>query len=375
MRPYKDDRLSVPLPGEDSVGKSGSVSMLFVCGPQRSGTTALVDYLNLHPEILLCMERYKWVQARDIQPGLFTFERILDYRMGPRGDRQETNTPREHHVKLLAQKDQERLKWVGDKNPAYVNHLAPIAESNPGARFIVTYRPLEEVAESFEARWKDAEDPWRMGGFESGVELWNEALRSARDFVEEAVNLNVLFLDYREFFRMDPAAISLLARFLEIEIDDALKETWRGMSRRFETDRRPKETLSDEQLSYIETHKNTEVESWVLDRIERQRRELELYTPEFARVLAEERSLAASRAAKDRASLRQLKRDNEKLGGWNRNLKRRLQKVRSKRKRQLETLRERNRRLEHQILDIRSSKTWRLLDRIGRLRKRLRGKP
>lgn len=289
------------------------MNMLFVCGPQRSGTTALADYLNLHPEVLLCMERYKWIQARDIQPELFTFERILDYRMSPQEDRQETNTPREHHEKLLSLKDPEQLKWVGDKNPSYVNHLSPLAESNPAARFIVTYRPLEEVAESFDARWKDDHDPWRMGGFESGVERWNEALRSARDFVENAVNLNVLFLDYHEFFRVDPTAISMLARFLDIEIGDELVDAWREMSRSFEAGRRSKEPLSDELLAYAEAHKDSEAESWVLERIERQRWELQLYTLEFTRVLSEERGIAAARVARDREKLRQLRRDAKEL--------------------------------------------------------------
>ena len=32
---------------------------LFVCGCARSGTTAFGDYLNQHPEVLLCQERYK----------------------------------------------------------------------------------------------------------------------------------------------------------------------------------------------------------------------------------------------------------------------------------------------------------------------------
>ena len=117
--------------------------LLFVGGPPKSGTTALVRYLNQHPEVLLCMERYKWVPPHLIRPDLFTFERILDYRPSPRGDRQETNTPRDYHVELLAGKDPERLKWIGDKTPSYVEQLRWLSENNPGASFIIIYRPLE----------------------------------------------------------------------------------------------------------------------------------------------------------------------------------------------------------------------------------------
>lgn len=190
--------------------------LLFVGGPPRSGTTALTEYLNQHPGVLICMERYKWVPPHEMRSDLFTFERILDYRMSSRGDRGETNTPREHHVELLKGKDPERLEWIGDKTPAYVEILNRLSENNPGASFIVTYRPLEEVAESFEARSHDPDDPWRLGGFEDGVGRWNAAMRSTRDFVESARNLNVLILDYRDFFYDNRTVVPLLSRFLGV---------------------------------------------------------------------------------------------------------------------------------------------------------------
>lgn len=52
---------------------------LFIAGCPRSGTTALTRYLNLHPEILLCIERYKYLDPERITPDLFTFKRILNY--------------------------------------------------------------------------------------------------------------------------------------------------------------------------------------------------------------------------------------------------------------------------------------------------------
>jgi hypothetical protein len=60
---------------------------LFVAGNQRSGTTALARYLNHHSQILICVERYKYVQPENITPDLFSFERILAV------DPSETNVP------------------------------------------------------------------------------------------------------------------------------------------------------------------------------------------------------------------------------------------------------------------------------------------
>ena len=313
------------------------MKLLFVGGPQRSGTTALVRYLNRHPEVLLCNERYKWMPPRYIWPELFTFERILDYRTSPhREDREETNTPREYHAELLAGKDPGRLKWIGDKNPAYVKNLDRLSENNPGASFILTYRPLEEVAESFEARSKAPEDPWLMGGFETGVEFWNTAMRSTRDFVESAVNLNVLILDYHDFFYDNRTTISLISRFLDIEIEQELRDAWREMSRKFETGRRSKETLSEEQRAYVEANKDREAERWVLERIQRQKQELALYSPEAASAMAEERRLSAVRISEEKAKARRLEQE-----------------------------------LERQLLHARSSRSRRLLYETNRLGKRL----
>lgn len=288
--------------------------MLYVGGPQRSGTSAIVYYLNRHPEVLLCRERYKWIPPREVRPDLFTFERILDYRMSPQGrDREETNTPREFHEKLLAGKDPERIRWIGDKNPNYVQRLDKLAVNNPGASFILAYRPVEDVAESFEARSRDTEDPWLLGGFEDGVDYWNTAMRSTRDFVESATNLNVLILDYREFSRQDGTMIPLLSRFLDLEIDQDVRDAWSGMTRDFEARRRVKEPPSEEQRAYVEANRDAEAERWVLDRIERQRRELDLCAPEFARSLNEERRRSAVKISQARAKNAQLHRRNKIL--------------------------------------------------------------
>jgi sulfotransferase family protein len=294
--------------------------LLFIGGPPRSGTSALTDYLNQHPEVLICMERYKWVPPHEVRPKLFTFKRVLDYKLNSRGDRPETNTPWERHVELLASKDPERLTWMGDKTPAYVEHLYRLSENNPGASFILTYRPLEEVAESFEARAKDSEAPWLLGGFETGVEQWNAAMKFTCNFVKSALNLNVLILSYHEFFYDNQAVVPLLSRFLDIEIDQSMQEAWTRMSHAFETRRRTKEPLSEEKRAYIEARKDEAAERWVLNRIRKQRRELNLYLPKAARALNAERRKSAVIISGERRKSRRLKREVEELRERNQNL-------------------------------------------------------
>lgn len=74
-------------------------------------------------------------------------------------------------MELLQSKEPENLKWIGDKQPAYYRSLRTVFKNNPGARFLITYRPVEEVAESFQERARSPHDHWPESfGFEAGVE-------------------------------------------------------------------------------------------------------------------------------------------------------------------------------------------------------------
>jgi hypothetical protein len=239
---------------------------LFIAGCARSGTTALADYLNLHPEILMCIERYKYLPPENIRPKLFTLDRILDYKKG------ETNIPRERHVDLVQSKDLGALKWIGDKKPAYYREFRTILENNPGAHFIVIHRPVEEVAESFEKRAMKASDGWPdWAGFDVGVERWNQATGYIREFMESGLEPDVLILDYHEFFSHPESYTPLLSEFLEVEFDEPLLENWRKISSGFEGRRRTKEPPSEEQQEFVRKHKDIEAERWILDVIERQK--------------------------------------------------------------------------------------------------------
>lgn len=344
------------------------VSTLFLGGSPRSGTTALTDYLNQHEEILVCMERYKHIQSR-LDPALFTFERILDY--VPKREGGETNTPREHHVQLLAKKDPAKLRWIGDKHPGYVRSLDMLSENNPGAHFILTYRPLEEVAESFEARSKNPEDPWLGGrdGFALGIQFWNLAMKSAREFVESGTNPNVLIVSYYDFFYRNEACMPLLSRFLNVEFDERVCEIWKSMTHDFESGRRRKKSLTDEQAALIAKLKDSRSERWILERIERQWQDPELYAqgshcadlrPEFAAGIARETKRAGSYEARKKELERKAERLEQRLSEE----RRRCEDL----QRRGEVTSERVRLLQRNLAEIKSSRSWKVLRKLGRLR-------
>ena len=316
---------------------------LFVAGCPRSGTTGFINYLNQHPQIMICRERYKYVPPKEIGPDLFTFERILDYREN------ETNTRREYHVQLLAKKDPEELKWVGDKYPLYVKWFKTLIKNVPGARFIVLYRSVEEVAESFEARAQDPRDAWPSeNGFEAGVRLWNSTLRYVREFLESFPEAEVLVVDYHDFFYQNETCVPLIARFLELEFKESVREDWEKMSQNFENSRRQKKPISAERESFVHKNKDYAAEKWILNYIDEQRRELnrESQTKEFVR----------------RANLKQIESLQSQLA------RERLRSERFKEKNRQLTKRVRD--LRQQVSDIRNSKIWRVLQKFARVRAR-----
>ena len=339
------------------------MNYLYIGGPSRSGTTALTSYLNRHPEMMICRERFKWIPRRDLTPKVFTFERIMDFEDGY--EKRDTDPRRKQvHEELVNSKDPEKLRWMGDKYPGYVRMLDELSENNPGASFILTYRPVEEVAESFEDRSRNPGDAWLGGrdGFRLGVEAWNKAMRHTRDFIESSVNPNVLVVGYHDFFYRNEGFMPLLSRFLDLEFDEEVLRSWREESRSFEDERREKEPVNEEQQALIDEHADREAESYVLRRMEEQYEELDLYSPEATRRLINERRRSSVRIAGERNAVKTVRRELE-----NRDEK-------------IEVLTEENERLarrvrnlEQQMRAIRSSRSWRLLATLAAGRKRALG--
>lgn len=328
---------------------------LFVAGCQRTGTTAFTEYMNSHPEVLICRERYKYMPL-EVTFDHFSFERILDY------SEAETNVPEEQYAELLTRKDPAELKWIGDKNPDYYKHFARLLEQNPGARFIVMHRPVEEVAESFEARAKNPEDHWPTHyDFELAVKLWNLALNNIREFVQNEPEANVLILDYHDFFRRTETCVPLISRFLEIEFPDPVLADWRERSAGFEGARRRKKPPTEEQASFIRQNKDYAAEEWLLGRIEEQRSNPEILAAQGStqpvRSPRTPRPPDKSARIKElRGSLAQERRRVRHLRGKNHELTSKIQD------------------LERRLREIQSARSWRLLQSLGRFRRNPPGK-
>jgi hypothetical protein len=342
LRSEQETRRSVETRAKAVGELSEKVRPLFIAAYPRSGSTALADYLNQHPGILICHERYNGLPRAKVTPELFTFEKILDYAPGERKRPRRYERAVKRHAELLASKDPGRLQWIGDKGQ-YVRGMDIVAENNPGARFIVLYRPIEEVAESWEARAQDYEDRWHSDrGFEIAVDIWNSALRTTREFIESSPAPRALIVAYHDFFYRNETVMPLISDFLELEFDESVTAAWRALSLSFAGRRRHKEPLSEEQQAFIEEHADRAAEAWVLDRIEKQWSESGLYIEE-----SREKALSSLHEMEARA--------------W------RLQ----QRVNTLERDYARARRKAGQLEDLQSSRTWKLLNKLNRARIRL----
>lgn len=336
---------------------------LFVCGCPRSGTTAFADYLNQQKEVLLCQERYKDIN-RKVTWDLFTFERIMDFRP------EETKRPPgldlerfvQRHAQILARKDPAEIKWIGDKGPSYVRLMDELSGNNPGARFIVLYRPLEEVAESWQARADNPKDPWPSErGFEKAVEIWNGAMRKTRRFIQSSSVPRVLVINYHDFFSRNEAVAPQIYRFLGLELDESVSGTWHEASLKFQNERRRKDSLSQEQRAVLEKQADRVAEAWVLDRIERQWREPGLYVePSQEDALASLDEMEAM-SWRLRWRIKALEHDLAYVQGPHD----------GQRPEEIERLRRQVRNLEKQLADLQGSRTWKLLGKLRQIRIKL----
>jgi hypothetical protein len=338
---------------------------LFVVGPSRSGTTALTDYMNEHEQVLICMERYKYV-PESVTPEAFTYQRILNYK--PKQGSGETNIPRERQEAILAGKDPAKLRWIGDKGPAAAKRFEGLSENNPGAHFLITYRPIEEVVESFEDRARNLEDPWIGGkdGLKMGVQAWNRAMRSTREYLESHDEPNGLIVSYHDFFSDPRVYVPMLSEFLELDFDDATIQKWVDISGKFESRRREKEPATEAKTRYIEQNKDHDAEEWVLGRIARQWSDPRSYKQTVGQEAARQRLAAVLTSQR-----RQEKIEVGKIRQAERRIEKLREELATERKRS-ELAEKKHRSLEERMKEIRSSRSWELLTGIGHIRSAVR---
>lgn len=223
------------------------IRQLFVAGCQRSGTTALLDFLNRDPRIALGRERFKFVTG-EISPASFAPEHFL--------------SPMASETNFLsgAEFDDARskfeagtLRYLGDKTPRYGMVLARLLKVFEHGKVLFLHRDLLRVAASFNARAANPKDRWpRENDYRQAVKTWSKNLERFVQAKEGPGSDRVLGVRYEDFFSNGDRQLQRLYSFLQLEVTDAVisayHETCDGWERRAAADLNLSEREVDELL-------------------------------------------------------------------------------------------------------------------------------
>jgi hypothetical protein len=231
--------------------------VLFLAGLGRSGTTALFNVFSAHPQIVLGVERYKWLYLRNevpIGPELFAPGRFFDFDDGA------TNiTPAAgevwaaHYERMRARWDSAR--YVGDKMVTI--RAQRIWQTLPEARFVFIVRDPQEVAASWHARAGNAQDTaWGEDrDARRAVIAWNKAVHRIRRAVRQRPD-HAVVLEFARFFG-DPSGAGLTSAltWLGLERTPEIDAELTRAHQQFERDVAPKErALPPEDEAFVDEH-------------------------------------------------------------------------------------------------------------------------
>ncbi|MEO0342936.1 MAG: sulfotransferase [Pseudomonadota bacterium] len=221
-----------------------------ICGCPRSGTTALVDLLNCHPDIAASNERFARLigPKKKITRAHFTTERYMDFQEGDCGEAAFSNAK-----SALGREKWADAKWVIDKMPS-VYHCLSVAARLPFDAVVAIFRDPLSIAMSYEARLRNAlagkDSTWRHSNdyeravqdFNRDIKILNEqsklsdAERGYRLLVVEYTELyksNGRHNEIYEFLGLDPSLAFGIENVLSHDNDERQREL---VARRYVTD-------------------------------------------------------------------------------------------------------------------------------------------
>ncbi|TPE48797.1 sulfotransferase family protein [Amaricoccus solimangrovi] len=193
----------------------GARTYAFLTGCSRSGTTALTQLVNRHPDVAIGYERYRLLaQAGGLRPELFEPDRFRDFREGDGSWKSYAGMEKRAHVLNKAH----AARVVGDKIPHLVDALDQL-DVFPDARVIFIVREPFGVAKSFDARARSQQGGWPADrDFQAAVQDFNRAMANILAYARRGkpyllLEYDGLFLrreglrEIWEFLGVDPAAL------------------------------------------------------------------------------------------------------------------------------------------------------------------------
>lgn len=189
-------------PPAEAVAATGNESprQLFICGANRSGTTALARLLNANPGVVVGIERYRkrLMQLTDgDHRSLFSKQRFFTYMADDTNVDFNAAYPEETES---ARRKFDTALYIGDKVPQLYRRLQHIEAAFPDCRVLYIVRDPVHVAMSWQRRAEAQNDPWpQRNGYQQAVVEWNESIRFAMKATKHLGN-RLTYLSYERLF-------------------------------------------------------------------------------------------------------------------------------------------------------------------------------
>lgn len=199
----------------------------FISGVARSGTSALVDVLNTHPDFYFGMERYYfYIESGCLKPEHFEKDRFLEVQAG------------DTHGKGFREAFDQRIskyncaRVIGDKYPLLYKNFAQIHQDFPEAEHIYIVRNPLSVMESYFSRFVDITDNWNRT-WQMGLEEWNASIQAVLHQAENNLK-RFHFVIYENFFSETAHINALFSKLGSAPLPDenllSFVETFRALN-------------------------------------------------------------------------------------------------------------------------------------------------
>ena len=231
----------------DGAAETARRNYIFVCGAPRSGTTAITQLLNFHPNIVIGIERYKNVKRADLCEQLFTAERFFDFRQS------DTNVLFPGTYLKLREKYRDAT-WIGDKWPRYYTRYEELFEKFEDCVVIFMLRDVHAVASSWNKRAENPADRWpESNDYTRAVEEWNLSLKRTLEFKRKYKN-RLLIVEYEQLFSGDIVIFKRILHRLNLAMPKPLLRRFRGITRNWDERSRKPLAQREGQTDFVNAH-------------------------------------------------------------------------------------------------------------------------